>query len=241
MNFERLGVALLLLIGCASPHSGATDDGPSAPPSPPDEQAPALPAAAPSFDHAPSRNVPATTTPSSSPAPSSSPSPSSSPTPSPSPSPSSSPAPSPDPLKIPPALLGTTTLHGTCEYTYRGWTLDRSDECVAVNAAGPIQGDFTLRLAESAGVVAITGDPDGTNPNASLAYSLTVSAATPTAEYDNHAHPVYGKHVIHSYALQPNLLTVHAVDVHDNSSPYPIPQCWEYRYESHDCWYQLTW
>lgn len=148
----------------------------------------------------------------------------------------------PTSLPIPDAMLGATLpVSLSCMYEHRGWTRDIAGKCQPTSSSGPSMRIKSLRIdASGGGVYRITaGRDEMLMPG--YDYQVDVSAAMPTASWTDSINPVYGKLRKHSYTLGARSLSVAVDTLHDNSSPFPIPQCWEYYYEHWSCSGQITW
>lgn len=147
---------------------------------------------------------------------------------------------------IPPTDLGMVTITGTCTDTYRGWSFNDATGCSPDDrtSTGAANRQITIATDATAGydlTTMLRYDPIENvyyDP-----YTVTLSQAQPTAQEvaSPGCDPIYGTCIEHDWTLAAHSLVLATHSLHDNSSPTPLPQCWEYYYEKIDCTFELDW
>ena len=147
---------------------------------------------------------------------------------------------------LPPTDLGTLTVGGTCTDVYHGWSFNDTTGCSP---------DDRSSTGPSSRQITIASDPMGGYQMTTMLrydpvehvyydpYTVTLSQAQPTArEVGNPScDPIYGTCLEHDWTLAAHSLVLATHSLHDNSSPSPLPQCWEYYSEKIDCTFELDW
>jgi hypothetical protein len=141
---------------------------------------------------------------------------------------------------IPPADLGMQQVPGACTTTYRGWAFNDATGCTPNDYTEPSQPTRQITIAQMGALYDVTTGIffDGTSP-----YTVELGTSQPTATKINNVtcNPIYGTCITHTWTLTAHALTLATTYLHDNSSPSPIPQCWEYYYQRTDCTFALSW